>query len=124
MTCYYKLCNYFQFVILISLGSYVTLLYWYKKLEYFFNFGMLTLSGFVISFLFFEYYVINFTGNQDSLTISLKMLLKNSDSPCPKSELQFLLTREALKDFLLFLARFETVEFTDSSNRKALRFAY
>jgi len=94
-------------------------------LECFFNFGMLAWLGFVISFLFFKLYVfyeienilftalhvINFTGNPDSLTISLKILLKNSYLPYPESELQFLLTKEAFGDFLLFLTRFKTVEF-------------
>ena len=100
--------------------------YWYKKLECFLNFGMLAWLGFVISLLFFKLYVlyevenilftaqhvIDFTGNPGSLTVSLKILLKNSYLPYPDSELQFLLTKEDLGDFLVFLTRFKTVEFT------------
>lgn len=142
---YYKLYSYFQFFILISLGGviYLTisgalgiyflawffisiLFYWYKKSEYFFNFGMLAWLGFVISFLFFKLCVlyevenilftaqhaINFTGNPDSLTISLKILLKDSYLPYPDNELQFLLTKEDFGDFLVFLTRFKTINFT------------
>jgi hypothetical protein len=145
LICYYKLYYYSQFFILISLGVFVywkatgvlgiyflawfftfILFYWYKKLEYFFNFGMLAWLGFVISLLFFKLYVlyeienilftaqhvIDFTGNPDSLTVSLKRLLKNSYLPYPDSELQFLLTKEDFGDFLVFLTRFKTVEFT------------
>jgi hypothetical protein len=73
LTCYYRLYNYSQIFILISLGFLICwkaigflgiyflawffifiLFYWYKKLEYFFNFGMLAWLGFVISFLFFK----------------------------------------------------------------------
>ena len=95
-------------------------------MEYFFNFGMLAWLGFVISLLFFKLsvlyeiknilftaqHVIDFTGNRDSLTVSLKILLKNSYLPYPDSELQFLLTKEDFEDFLVFLTRFKTVEFT------------
>jgi len=102
------------------------LFYWYKKLEYFFSFGMLAWLGFVISFLFFKLYVlyeienilftaqhvINFTGNPDSLTVFLKILLKNSYLPCPDNELQFLLKKENFEDFLLFLVQFKPVEFS------------
>ena len=67
---------------------------------------------FIENIQFTAQHVINFTGNPDSLTISLKILLKNAYLPYPESELQFLLTKEAFGDFLLFLTRFKTVEFT------------
>lgn len=88
---------------------------------------MLAWLGFVISLLFFKLYVlyetekilftaqhlIHFTGNPDSLTVSLKIVLENTYLPTPNNELQFVLaTKRDVREFTFFLISYKPVEFT------------